>query len=224
MKLKDTLQLLRKQNGYSQEELADKIGIARQTVSKWENGQTVPELNGLLLLSELYGVTIDRIVKGDGYHYSLCPKEGKEAGEIVPFLRLAKRNTYAAKGNQAKASRMGSHDFLYENEDGYVYYDTYLGGECFAGEEAVWYQENPVWSMNYAGRVTGEHFSGDFLKEALCNVPEDKPFRGPEIYARGDYHYHCRVTGEFAWFQGYEEIFYRGRKIYECCFHGGTLR
>ena len=38
MELKDKLQLLRKQNGYSQEQLADKLGIARQTLSKWENG------------------------------------------------------------------------------------------------------------------------------------------------------------------------------------------
>ena len=65
MKLEEKLQMLRKRNGYSQEQLADKIGIARQTVSKWENGQAIPELNGLILLSELYGVTIDRIVKDD---------------------------------------------------------------------------------------------------------------------------------------------------------------
>ena len=59
MDLKEKLQLLRKQNGYSQEQLADKIGIARQTISKCENGQAIPELNGLILLSDLYGVTID---------------------------------------------------------------------------------------------------------------------------------------------------------------------
>ena len=63
MELKDKLQLMRKQNGYSQEQLADKIGIARQTISKWETGQAVPELNGLIQLSNLYGVTIDRMVK-----------------------------------------------------------------------------------------------------------------------------------------------------------------
>lgn len=38
MKLEEKLQLLRKQKGYSQEQLADKLGIARQTISKWENG------------------------------------------------------------------------------------------------------------------------------------------------------------------------------------------
>ncbi len=44
----------------------------------------------------------------------------------------------------------------------------------------------PSWSMNYIGRVTGDNFSGDFLKEALLRVPEDKPFRGPEDYTNGD--------------------------------------
>lgn len=46
----------------------------------------------------------------------------------------------------------------------------------------------------------------------------------PEIYRKGDYHYHCKVEGEFVWYQGYEEIFYTGEKIYECYFHGGVLR
>lgn len=224
MELKDTLQFLRKQNGYSQEELADRIGIARQTVSKWETGQAVPELTGLLLLSGLYGVPVDRIVKGGDCDRSFCRKEEKTSEDVIAFLLLAKRNTYAAKAEETNPSRINSHDFRYENEEGYVYYDTYLGGECFAGEEAVWHRETPIWSMNYAGRVMGPYFSGDFLKEALMRVPEDKPFRGPAIYGKGDYHYHCSVTGEFAWFQGYEEIFYRERKIYECHFHGGALR
>ena len=50
------------------------------------------------------------------------------------------------------------------------------------GEEVVWLHENPVWSMNYVGRVIGENFSGDFLKEVLMQVPAELPFRGPEIY------------------------------------------
>ncbi|MBQ4067876.1 MAG: helix-turn-helix transcriptional regulator [Lachnospiraceae bacterium] len=58
MELKDKLQLLRKQNGYSQEQLADKLGIARQTLSKWENGQAVPELVNLIFLSNMYDITI----------------------------------------------------------------------------------------------------------------------------------------------------------------------
>lgn len=224
MKLEEKLQLLRKQNGYSQEQLADKIGIARQTISKWENGQAVPELNGLILLSELYGVTIDRMVKEDDEcNISLSRSASIHMKEMVAFLIRAKQNTYAGKGHEVKASRPVSHDFRYE-ENGYVYYDTYLGGEKFAGEEAVWQHGSPVWGMNYVGRVIGEDFSGDFLKEALCHVPEEYPYRGPEMYTKGEYHYHCKVEGEFIWFQGYEEIFYRNEKIYECYFHGGEIQ
>lgn len=224
MNLKDKLQFLRKQNGYSQEQLADKLGITRQTISRWENGQAVPEINGLILLSELYGVTIDRIVKEDNEcNISLCPDTNIDINKIVTFLLLAKKNTYAAADNKTTSSRKNSHDFCHTDNAGYMYYDSYLGGEHFAGEEAVWLYDIPVWSMNYAGRVIGEHFNGNFLKEALMAVPEQLPFRGPEIYTNGDYHYHCKVDGEFIWFQGYEEIFYMNKKIYECHFHGGNI-
>ncbi len=74
--------------------------------------------------------------------------------------------------------------------------------------QVTWLHDNPVWSMNYVGCVIGENFNGDFLEEVSMEVLADLPFRGPEIYTKGDYHYHCKVDGEFAWFQGYEEIFY----------------
>lgn len=223
MDLGERLQLLRKQNGYSQEELANRLGIARQTVSKWENGQAVPELNGLMLLSELYGVTIDRIVKEDDRcNISLSRKANIDSNEMAAFLIRAKRNTYAGKGQEIKSSRRASHDFSYEEKD-YAYYDTYLGGNRFAGEEAVWHCGDPVWSMNYVGRILGDPFNADFLKEVLCLGTKEYPYRGPEIYMKGDYRYHCKVDGGFFWYQGYEEIFYLNKKIYECYFHGGAL-
>ena len=77
--------------------------------------------------------------------------------------------------------------------------------------------------MNYIGRVTGNNFNGDFLKEALLNVPFEMPFRGPEHYNHGDYTYECKVNGCFDWFQEHEVILYKGLEIYDCFFHGGTL-
>lgn len=224
VKLEEKLQLLRKKQGYSQEQLADKLGIARQTISKWETGQAIPELSGLIALSQLYGVTIDRLVKED----DSCNKALNQKGEIdfnklIEFLIRAKQKTYAGNGMFVESSRIESHDLCYE-EDEFIYYDTYLGGEKFTGEEAVWVNKTPVWAMNYSGRIIGEHFSGDFLKEALFNVPKEMPYRGAAIYTKGDYHYHCKVEGEFIWFQGYEEIFYLDEKIYECVFHGGEIR
>jgi len=104
-----------------------------------------------------------------------------------------------------------------------MYMDTYLGGEEFAGEEALWKDGVPFWSMNYSGRVTGPGFSGDFLKQALLRVPENRPFRGPERYAEGEYEYLCRAEGDTDWFGGYETISLRGTVIYECRFHGGRV-
>ena len=143
--------------------------------------------------------------------------------KIVAFLIRAKQATYAGKGAETASSRTGSHDLVYR-EDNLMYYDTYLGGDRFAGEEALWISDVPYWSMNYAGRVTGEHFSGDFLKEALLHVPEDKPYRGPQKYINGDYAYSCDTEGDSDWFQGKETIDYRGKLIYECFFHGGIIR
>ena len=78
--------------------------------------------------------------------------------------------------------------------------------------------------MNYTGRIIGRKFSGNFLKEALSLVPKENPYRGPMVYQNGQYKYHCIVNGEFNWFQGYEEIFFEDSKVYECFFHGGTIK
>ncbi len=142
---------------------------------------------------------------------------------IIEFLIRAKRATYAGKGAETASSRPGSHDLVCR-EGELMYYDTYLGGDRFAGEEALWISDVPVWSMNYAGRVIGEGFSGDFLKAALLRVPEEEPFRGPREYTERDYTYRCGADGDFEWFQGKETIHRRGLLIYECFYHGGLIR
>lgn len=64
MELSERLRSLRREKGWSQEELADRLGVSRQALSKWESGQSVPELDKLVVLSELYGVSLDSLVKG----------------------------------------------------------------------------------------------------------------------------------------------------------------
>ena len=141
---------------------------------------------------------------------------------IITFLIKAKQATYAGKGAETTSSREKSHDLIFKDGD-LMYYDTYLGGSKFAGEEALWISKEPYWSMNYVGRVIGEGFSGDFLKEALLHVPEDKPFRGPKQYVSGDYRYDCDIEGDVEWFWGKETISFKGVQVYECLFHGGLI-
>lgn len=143
--------------------------------------------------------------------------------ERIKFLLEAKKATYAGEGPEVSPSRPSSHDLKYVRGN-MKYIDSYLGSEKFAGEEAIWENEEPLWAMNYAGRVTGDGFSGDFLKQALLLVPEDKPFRGPEQYTDGHFIYNCTVDGDFFWFRGTEEIWNGDTKVYECMFHGGVIK
>jgi len=59
MKLQDKIQYCRKKAGLSQEALAEKLGVSRQAVSKWETGDAVPEISKLMLLANAFGVTTD---------------------------------------------------------------------------------------------------------------------------------------------------------------------
>ena len=60
--LKDNISRLRYVNGYSQEKVAEKIGISRQAYAKWEQGETIPDVERCQKLAELYGVTIDSLI------------------------------------------------------------------------------------------------------------------------------------------------------------------
>ena len=61
--LKDNLIMLRKLNGYSQEQVAEKIGISRQAYAKWEQGLTVPDIEKASQLADLYGIALDNLMK-----------------------------------------------------------------------------------------------------------------------------------------------------------------
>jgi len=63
MSFAEKIQKLRKERGMSQENLADGIGVSRQSVSKWESGQSYPEMDKMIALSELFDVSIDNLVK-----------------------------------------------------------------------------------------------------------------------------------------------------------------
>lgn len=65
MKFEENLRELRKQHGMSQEELADHLQVSRQSISKWENGSAMPELDKLLQLCELFQCTLDDLLKGE---------------------------------------------------------------------------------------------------------------------------------------------------------------
>jgi len=141
---------------------------------------------------------------------------------IAEFLVRAKRATFAGAGAKMESSRPNSKDLQYA-EDDLKYIDTYLGGANFSGQEALWKGDVPFWSMNYIGRTLSADFSINFLTEVLLLVPEEYPYRGPLQYKDGYYSYKCSIKGDFLWFSGSEEIFYKNTKVYELVFHGGKV-
>lgn len=64
MELSERLQFLRKKEDFSQEQLADMLGISRQAVSKWESGQGKPEIDNIIKLTQIYNVSADYILLG----------------------------------------------------------------------------------------------------------------------------------------------------------------
>ncbi len=69
----DKLIALRKKAGWSQEELADKLGVSRQAVSKWEGMQSVPDLERVIALSKLFGVSTDYLLKDEQEEIETIP-------------------------------------------------------------------------------------------------------------------------------------------------------
>ena len=65
MELNEQIKKYRTEMNISQEELAEKIFVTRQSISNWENGKTYPDIHSLLLLSSLFGISLDQLVKGD---------------------------------------------------------------------------------------------------------------------------------------------------------------
>jgi len=219
----EKLQLIRKSKGFTQEELAEKLEVSRQAVAKWESGQVYPDINNLIQISNIFNVTVDYLVKDQACMVTCAEDMGPDIAKLIEFRLEANVNTYAAYMNETESTRLDSHDFTYRNGQ-YTYHDTYVGGEQFAGEEAIWYDGKSQYAMNYAGRVLSQRFSGNFLKEALRMADTNMPYRGPEYYQSGQYTYRCNVVGDFTWFQGYEEIYCENEKVYECYFHGGIMK
>ena len=78
MILADKIINLRKKNGWSQEELAEKLGVTRQSISKYEGAQSIPDLDKILKLSEIFGVTTDYLIKDELEEEEYAPSQMQE--------------------------------------------------------------------------------------------------------------------------------------------------
>jgi len=83
MKFEEKLTLLRKQFGLSQEDVADKIGVSRQAISRWESGATLPDAVNLIQLSNLFHVSIDSMLRDEvALDENIVFNEKSDVGDI----------------------------------------------------------------------------------------------------------------------------------------------
>ncbi len=93
MILADKIIDLRKKAGWSQEELAEKLGVSRQSVSKWEGAQSIPDMNKILQLSELFGVSTDYLLKDSMEAAETVPSQDTDA-EDATFVSMEEANAF----------------------------------------------------------------------------------------------------------------------------------
>ena len=87
MSLGQQLKKFRELKSLSQEDIAQKIGVTRQAVYKWENDKGYPDIDNLILLSELYNVTLDELIKGnESFKKKIIIADHKDTGLYVGFV------------------------------------------------------------------------------------------------------------------------------------------
>lgn len=92
MILGEKIALLRKKNNYSQEDLANELGISRQSVSKWESGNSIPDLDKIIKMSSLFGVSTDYLLKDE--LEEATPSESDEVIEEGKTVSLEEANSF----------------------------------------------------------------------------------------------------------------------------------
>jgi len=146
--------------------------------------------------------------------------------ELLEFIARAHRNTYAAPKDVRKQHKLEKpflpgHKCYYFKDGEFEYYDGYAGSDWAPGREVVLLKGKPVWAMSYQGRHN-ETYSTDFfqneafpfLKQALMNMDDSMPFRGPKEFNQGDFRYMFELRGDYQYFTGREAITHKGIEVF----------
>ncbi|MBF1023573.1 MAG: helix-turn-helix transcriptional regulator, partial [Lachnospiraceae bacterium] len=97
MILADKIIELRKKNGLSQEELAEKLNVSRQSISKWEGAQSIPDMNKILKLSDLFSVSTDYLLKDEIEEMETqVPIEDHDSSVREASVSMEEANAYLA--------------------------------------------------------------------------------------------------------------------------------
>ncbi|MGX6979270.1 helix-turn-helix domain-containing protein [Vagococcus elongatus] len=102
MELSQKLKNRRKEIKLTQEEVAEKIHVSRQTISNWETGRTLPDINSLVMISNVYEISLDKLIKGDEQIIKRLSEDTKETDMWFIFSLLISNIFSSFIANQAK--------------------------------------------------------------------------------------------------------------------------
>ena len=146
---------LRKKNNLSQEELAEKVGVARQTISKWEIGDTTPDINQVKIISKIFNISIDELVDNDINNVIVEKVSNTEklAGIAIKILKVfgimlivfitliflfviifmvdMPRNDYDIVGRTKVSCNLDNEKYVYEAEYNKNYQVINSGGDAY---------------------------------------------------------------------------------------------
>lgn len=146
---------LRKKNNLSQEELAEKVGVARQTISKWEIGDTTPDINQVKIISKIFNMSIDELVDNDinSVIVEKISNTEKLAGITIKILKVfgimlivfitliflfviifmvdMPRNDYDIVGRTKVSCNLDNEKYVYEAEYNKNYQVINSGGDAY---------------------------------------------------------------------------------------------
>ena len=89
MKIADTVKNARIKKEYTQEQAAEQLLVSRQTISNWENGKSLPDIISILRMSELYGLSLDELIKGDEGVMKKIERETRAAQAEKKIIKFA---------------------------------------------------------------------------------------------------------------------------------------
>ena len=151
--------------------------------------------------------------------------------EIISFLNLANKSTYANKdAPKAKSTKLKSEDYIF-GKGNYIYHDTYWTGKkdiTFIGSEIIYKNKVQVWGANYFGIILDKNFGPKevygFLRESMMQKDTSKvPVRGIKLYKKENWKYTFTTKGDIGMFTGVEKIFYKNKLVYKLDINGGFL-
>lgn len=154
-------------------------------------------------------------------------EEKKLLQELEKFLKESGKADYTSSDPKDWVKEKDGSTTIFYKSGNWTLHDNFFGGEPYGGRIVVHYKGKPIWMFIYYGWI--EEYVDyiqevyDFLKAALNADPENKIFRGPKSFNKGEFRYENSWKGDLKRFFGEEKIYKASERIYSAKYLGGLV-